>query len=205
MTFSQKGRLIVFEGIDGSGKTTQAQLLTESLRNCGIECILTAEPSDGPIGRLIRTSRVRFEPTEEARLFTEDRREHVLHVVAPSLAQGITVVCDRYVYSSMAYQGARGVDPAAIWEENTSFAPQPDVTFFLDISVETALARIKTRRSIKSPFESCKDLAVVARMYRDLQGPGWYRINGQASVTEVHAKIIKIIKPLFVHFDKSHL
>ena len=116
-----KPLFIVFEGIDGAGKSTQAGMLADRLRADEIPFILTAEPSDGPTGRLIKSLKVRPNPEEEARLFTEDRRHHVQNVIIPALKEGKTVICDRYVYSSVAYQGARGIDPAEILAENRQF------------------------------------------------------------------------------------
>ena len=133
---------IVFEGIDGSGKSTQAKLLARRLEDLGIPVLLTAEPSDGPVGRIIRSLTTRPEAEEEARLFTEDRRDHVERVILPALVEGRTVICDRYVHSSVAYQGARGVDQAAILSAQRLFAPQPDVIFLLEIPAKIALARI---------------------------------------------------------------
>src|SRR4030042_6942583 len=117
-----KPLFIVFEGIDGAGKSVQAKMLADHLQAVGIPLVLTAEPSEGPIGRYIRSLKVRPEPVEEERLFTEDRRHHVQNVIIPALRRGATVICDRYIYSSAAYQGARGMDPEKILAENRQFA-----------------------------------------------------------------------------------
>jgi dTMP kinase len=192
---SPKALFIVFEGIDGSGKTVQAKMLAARLHECGIPCVLTAEPSGGPIGRQIRSLTSRLEPEEEARQFTADRKDHVERVIVPALAQGRTVICDRYVYSSVAYQGARGVDIALILKENSKFAIRADVTFLLEIPVDIALARIRANRSPDlSPFEKREDLHTVAALYRDLQDPSIRRIDGSLSPEAVQDHIVLILR-----------
>ena len=173
-----KALFIVFEGIDGSGKTLQAKMLASRFERCGVPYLLTAEPSDGPVGSQIRSLTSRLSPLEETRLFTADRRDHLERTIMPALARGQTVICDRYVYSSVAYQGARGVDIASILEENEQFARPADVTFLLEISVDTALRRIRTNRSNElSPFEKQEDLKAVAAVYRGLNDPSIRRVD----------------------------
>lgn len=185
---------IVFEGIDGSGKTLQAKRLAERLHQNDVPCLFTAEPSDGPIGRQIRSLASRPAPLEEARLFLADRRDHVERVIRPALAQGTTVICDRYVFSSVAYQGARGVDPAFILEENAKFAIPADVTFLLDIPVEVALERISAHRGAEfSLFEKREDLEAVAAVYRGLTDPSLRHIDAHRSPEEVHDAIVRIL------------
>ena len=170
---------IVFEGIDGAGKSTQAKLLARRLADLGIPVLLTAEPSDGPVGQIIRSLTTRLEAEEEARLFTEDRRDHVERVILPALLEGRTVICDRYVHSSVAYQGARGVDQAAILSAQSPFAPQPDVIFLLEIPADIALARIDSaRRGRFSTFEVREDLEAVDAVYRSITDPVIRRIDG---------------------------
>ena len=186
---------IVFEGIDGTGKTLQAKMLASRLQECGAPCLLTAEPSDGPYGRQIRSLTYRLSPHEEARLFAADRRDHVERVIVPALATGQTVICDRYVYSSVAYQGARGVEMALILEENRPFARPADVTFLLEIPVKTALARIRCFRSPHlSPFEKKEDLEAVAAVYRALKDPSIKRIDSTPSPEAVHENIVRILR-----------
>lgn len=110
----RKGLLIAFEGIDGTGKTTQIELLAEILRQRGLSVVATREPTDGQYGRKIRElykNRKSVTPEEELALFLDDRREHVAQVIAPALASGKVVLTDRYYYSTAAYQGAAGHDP----------------------------------------------------------------------------------------------
>ena len=100
---------IVFEGIDGTGKSTQVRLLAKALRELGQEVVTSKEPTDGPVGTRLRQSaeKGRLSPQEELDLFHQDRRDHVQSLIAPALERGDTVIVDRYFFSTMAYQGAR--------------------------------------------------------------------------------------------------
>jgi len=192
-----KACFIVFEGIDGSGKSTQAGLLAQRLRDLGIPVLLTAEPSDGPVGRIIKSLTTRPAPEEEARLFTKDRRDHVERVILPALAEGRTVICDRYVHSSAAYQGARGLDPSELLSEQTLFAPQPNKIFLLEIPVDDALARIASARGDRfSAFEVRSDLEAVDAVYRSLTDPLIRRIDGTGAVEEIHAIVMDSLRNL---------
>jgi dTMP kinase len=185
---------IVFEGIDGSGKTTQAKMLADRLAEAGVPVLLTAEPSDSPAGLAIKSMTTRLPAEEEARLFTEDRRDHVQHVIKPALKKGCTVVCDRYVYSSVAYQGARGIDAREIISANSEFAPAADITFLLEIPVEEALSRIAGKRPEGfSPFELKEDLMAVDVIYRKLTDSLVYRVGGAHPVGHVHEMILEIL------------
>jgi len=108
-----RGRLIALEGLDGCGKTTQAARIAEALRARGREVVVTREPSDGPIGTKIRALARGAAPPDAERelaLFTDDRREHVALVIEPALAAGRWVITDRYFLSTVADQGASGLD-----------------------------------------------------------------------------------------------
>ena len=109
-TGQRKGRLIVFEGIDGTGKSTHIGHLRKYLEDRGVEVVQSFEPTRGPWGRMLRDSAVtgRLSVREEVDLFLKDRREHVETLIAPALARGAWVLLDRYYLSMMAYQGARG-------------------------------------------------------------------------------------------------
>jgi dTMP kinase len=151
----KKGVLICIEGLDGSGKTTQAELLTERL-NKSNNAVYTAEPSHGKIGTFIRECCLYEEkrlPTEaEALLFAADRIEHMQNEVAPALAEGKIVVCDRYLYSSLAYQGSAGLSLAWIKTVNAR-ALQPDFCVFIDVSPERVLERLQRKKSVMETLE----------------------------------------------------
>jgi dTMP kinase len=195
LTTGDRGRFIVFEGIDGSGKSTQASLLVRRIEDLGIPVLLTAEPSDGPAGRIIRSLKARPDPEEEAELFSEDRRHHVENVILPALRADRWVICDRYLYSSLAYQGSRGLSCDRILGLNTSFALAPDVIFLVEIDVETALARIMTHRSGNiTLFEQRESLEKVAAVYQSILDPLVERIDGNRSIEEIHAVIMALLQ-----------
>jgi len=150
-----RGRFIVLEGGDGAGKTTQARILCSTLRRKGYKTHGTAEPSQGAIGKLIRRAfleKEKISPEIEALLFAADRYLHLKSEVLPALARGRTVVCDRYMYASLAYQGAQGVDSKWLREINR-FAERPDLAIYLDIPAEISLGRIKRRKSVLENLE----------------------------------------------------
>ena len=132
-----RGKLIALEGLDGVGKTTQARLLAHNLTHLGLPVILTREPTNGYFGQKIRQiiihGRHDLTPAAELELFIADRREHVQEVIQPALAAGTIVITDRYYFSSMAYQGALGLDPWDIQRRHEDFAPQPDLVIILEL------------------------------------------------------------------------
>ncbi|MCW1923827.1 dTMP kinase [Luteolibacter arcticus] len=166
------GLFIVLEGIDGTGKSTQAKQLAQWFREQGREVIASREPTDGPWGTKIRATAAtgRLSPEEELDYFLRDRREHVEQLIAPALAAGKVVILDRYYFSTMAYQGSRGVDPAEIRRLNEAFAPVPDVLFILDLEVETALTRIGGRGDTANEFEKQESLAKCREVFLTLAG-----------------------------------
>jgi dTMP kinase len=165
--------LVVFEGIDGGGKSTLSRALASELRGRGHEVLETREPTDGPIGRQIRalaaSGRDQVSPDEEFRLFHEDRKIHVLEVVRPALARGAIVLQDRSHWSSYAYQGERGVDRARILAESRAIAPEADVLFVIDLPAEVALERIqKQRGSETDDFERLESLRRIREVFRGI-------------------------------------
>ena len=153
---SKKGVFIVIEGLDGSGKTTQATILAKKLYpNHNI--MLTAEPSCGKIGTFIRESCLYEEkrlPTEaEALLFAADRIEHMQNEINPALDEGKIVICDRYVYSSLSYQGSAGLSLDWIKTINAC-ALQPDFAIFIDVAPERVLERLKRKKSVMETLET---------------------------------------------------
>jgi len=187
----RRGFLLALEGVDGSGKSTQARLLAVSLLQQGREVVLTQEPGSGPVGQKLRRylqgADRRLSPQEELDLFLADRREHVEQVINPALAAGQIVITDRYYYSSVAYQGALGLDPAWILAENEAFAPRPDLVFILVLPVSQALARLQRPRQLS---ELPLYLEQVAAIYHHLQGPQIQRVDATASPQALHATLL---------------
>ncbi len=158
---------------------------------------MTAEPSEGPTGRLIRSLKSRPTPEEEESLFMQDRREHVQQVILPALKQGRVVICDRYMHSSAAYQGARGLDPELVLKKNVSFAPIPDIVFLLDVSIDIALERIRhAREGNFSVFEMRSDLEAVDSVYKKLRDPIIKRIDANRSIEEIHSTILEVLREM---------
>jgi len=142
------GRLLVFEGLDGCGKSTQIEHLARALREAGGDVLVTCEPTDGTWGRRLREMARGSEPVaaeEELRWFVEDRREHAAQVLAPGLEAGRIVLTDRYYLSTVAYQGARGIDWQRILEASEAEFPMPDLVLLLEIEPEAGLARVRAR------------------------------------------------------------
>ena len=153
---NKKGAFICIEGLDGSGKTTQAKLLAKKLQK-GYNAVYTAEPSRGKIGAFIRErclyGEKRLSSVVEALLFAADRLEHMENEVLPRLRQGRQVVCDRYVYSSLAYQGAAGLSLRWI-EKVNEHALRPDLAIFIDADPNIVMERLKPRRSVMENLET---------------------------------------------------
>lgn len=189
-----KGKLICIEGIDGSGKTTQAKRLVKNLRSRGYDAVYTTEPSDGKIGSLIRdfvlSRKNRISVALEALLFAADRVDHVRAVVEPLLKQGKIVVCDRYVCSSLAYQGAAGLD--LNWMDCINrFALKPNLTLFLDVSLEVGLSRLRRKKSV---METARNLKNVRDVYLDLvQQDRMILLDGNEPVEKVAENVLKIV------------
>lgn len=154
-----RGRLIVIDGIDGSGKSAATACLVSALKSLGHTVLAGHEPTNGKHGRILRERMRthRFPVDEEVQLLLEDRREHVSTVIEPALAAGRIVVLDRYYPSMVAYQGAAGVSTKYLLEAN-SFAPRPDLLLILDLPVDVALERIRVRGDVPNAFERADTL-----------------------------------------------
>jgi dTMP kinase len=193
-----RGRLIVFEGVDGSGKSTQLRLLAEQLRQSEIAHLVTGEPTDGPWGRKIRAmarSGERVAPEEELRWFLEDRREHVAEVLRPGVAAGQIVVSDRYYLSTVAYQGARGFDPQALLVQSEAECPLPDLALIFEIDPETGLARVHARGGIAEPaFEDAEFLSRVAAVFRSIDRPYLARIDARGPIETVARAVRETVR-----------
>ena len=186
------GLFIVIEGIDGTGKSTQVRRLGEWFESQGREVVLSREPTDGPWGRKARESggSGRLSPEEELQLFLNDRRQHVDELIQPALAAGKVVILDRYYFSTMAYQGIRGFDPAEIRRKNEEFAPTPDLLLILDLDVDTALGRIGARGDTANEFEKRENLQRCREVFLSLKDEPFARlIAASESLDDVSRKI----------------
>jgi dTMP kinase len=180
-----RGRLIALEGLDGCGKSTQLETLGAAFREAGHDPVVTSEPTDGAYGRRIRAlahgGSPAVAPEEELRWFVEDRREHVARVIAPALAAGRHVLTDRYFLSTVAYQGARGLDASRLLAESEAEFPLPDLVLLLELDVETALARVQARgHRLAGAFEARDRLLRVAQIFRSIERAYVERIDASA-------------------------
>jgi len=160
---TKKGVFICIEGLDGCGKTTQAKLLAKKLRKSH-NAVYTAEPSHGKIGTYIRKSYLygekRLSIVLEALLFAADRIEHLENEVIPALNEGCLVISDRYVFSSLAYQGAAGLSLDWI-EKINEHALKPDLAVFIDVDLETVMDRLKSKKSVMENIETLRKVRDV--------------------------------------------
>lgn len=194
---ADRGLFIVLEGIDGTGKSSQAQRLAGYFSALGREVVLSREPTDGPWGKKLRASALtgRLAAEVELEYFLNDRREHVETLIAPSLAAGKVVILDRYYFSTMAYQGARGFDPAEIRRRNEEFAPIPDYLFILDIDVDTAVSRIGQRGGQLDQFEHRDALQRCREIFLTLQGEAFVHvICAEGPIEAISLKIIDCLE-----------
>jgi len=187
---TKKGVLIAVEGIDGAGKTTQAYLLVEKLKKLGVKAEYTTEPTYGRVGDILRLHVARMkkrEPIYEALLYTADRFEHVKRVIQPKIRRGIVLVSDRYVYSTLAYQGAAGLDERWLRELNF-FAPKPNLTIYIDVPPEKSLRRITGRKTV---FEELNYARKVREFYLKLaKKEGFLVFDGTKKIEALHEEIV---------------
>lgn len=196
---AQRGLLIAFEGIDGSGKSSHLRQLAAFLREQGLNVIETREPSNGIHGQRIRslfTKRELLSKEEELELFLLDRKDHVERCINPALAAGQIVLTDRYYFSTAAYQGAAGLDTAAIFAKN-SFAPEPDLVVLLRVPPAEGVRRIhEQRRERPNDFEQEEQLVKVDELFASFPQPYIKRIDSTANRTTVQAQIRQLVREL---------
>lgn len=185
----KRGILIVFEGIDGCGKSTQLRRAAETLSKRSLDVLLTREPTDGEWGRRIREMAKSSEgvsPETELEWFFEDRREHMRDVVEPALEAGRIVLSDRSYVSTVAYQGARGLDPAKILEDSEAEFVRPDLILLFEIPAKEGLARVTARGGAVEPaFENLDFLSRVEGIFERLEIEGIVRIDANREESEI--------------------
>lgn len=190
---SKQGAFICIEGLDGCGKTTQAKLLAKKLGKSH-NAVYTAEPSRGKIGTYIRNSYLygekRLSIVLEALLFAADRIEHLENEVLPALREGHLVISDRYIYSSLAYQGAAGL--SLEWIETVNVhARKPDLAVFVDVDLETVIRRLKAQKSV---MENTETLQKVRDVYLKFVAKGeLVGIDGNRGKTEVAEALADVV------------
>ncbi|MEM1563104.1 MAG: dTMP kinase [Candidatus Bathyarchaeia archaeon] len=185
------GFFICVEGLDGCGKTTQAKILVRKLRKIGYDAVYTAEPSRGKIGKFIKRYCLhggkRVSSIVEALLFAADRYEHVETEIIPALRDGKIVVSDRYLYSSLAYQGAVGLNLDWIRKINEHAIP-PNLAIFIDVEPDTVIKRLKSKRSVMENLETQRKVREVYMKF--VENGELVKVNGNKSKGEVAREIL---------------
>jgi dTMP kinase len=200
-----QGKFITFEGIDGSGKSTQLRMLAGDLRQRGLDVLTSCEPGGTPLGRRLREAFLEAEetvaPMAELLLFAADRAQHVELLIKPALAEGRVVISDRYADATFAYQGAgRGFDVNTVNQviHLATGGLKPDLTVFFDIPIETALHRRNTRgeevRSNRMDFEAAEFYERAREAYRGISArePERFKvIEAGGAINEIHNEVVK--------------
>ena len=203
---TERGRFVVFEGLDGAGTTTQTGLLAGHLAGLGLDVETTREPSTGPLGSVLRQAlegRLVLDPATMALAFAADRTDHLLNArngVLHSLDQGRWVLCDRYLLSSFGYQVSEEIDAGWLAAVNRH-ARRPDLTLFLDTPPQVCLERISARTAHRDLFENERALERTLANYRAaladeaLAGPVVV-VDGNRPPAEVFAGVLAHVTPL---------
>ena len=201
----KKNKLIVLEGIDGSGTSTQIELLNRVLSSQGFSVNISGEPTKSVIGQEIRKILAAKEPSSQrefaqlALLFAADRMRHINEVIIPSLDKYDFVLLDRYVMSSLVYQGL--YQPIEWIKQINSYALLPDLTIVLDVSIEEAVKRLSLRQTTKDFFEESKLLEKFRQRYlhfAKLDEQNSIVIDGTSNKDEVLSQIHGLIAQRFV-------
>ncbi len=184
-----KGLLVAIEGIDGSGKTTLAKNLVNRLQGKGYKVHYTFEPTHSIIGKLLRELPDNYRsPLIETLLYAADRVHHYLSEIKTKIDEGYIVIVDRYIHSSIAYQGALGAPLQWIIEVNRH-VPKPDLAFYIDVPVEVAIQRLEASRKKKTFYEKKELLRKVRRIYLELVDKGeLILLNGLEKPEEITRK-----------------
>jgi dTMP kinase len=199
------GKFITFEGIDGSGKSTQLRMLAGDLRQRGVDVITTCQPGGTPLGRRLREAFLETEetvaPLAELLLFAADRAQHVEFLIKPALAEGRIVISDRYADATYAYQGAGRGFPEKMVNQVIAIATEglkPDLTIFFDISVETALRRMSARgeKANRMDLETADFYERVRNAYLSIAAREKDRflvIDANGAMEQIHANVVEIV------------
>jgi dTMP kinase len=203
------GKFITFEGIDGSGKSTQLRMLADVLRSSGHDVVTTREPGGTPLGRALREAfletRETVAPMAELLAFAADRAQHVEFLIKPAVAEGRIVISDRYADATFAYQGAgRGFleDKVNQVIELATGGLKPDLTLFFDISVETAIDRMNERdesatKKNRMDEESAEFYDRVRNAYLGIatrEPDRFHVVNAEGTIDRIHTYVVETVK-----------
>ena len=206
----RRGEFIAFEGIDGSGKSTQSRILAERIRALGRVVVLTREPGGTPIGEAVRNllfdrSLGDFEPRTEALLHSAARAQHVAQLIAPALDQGDVVITDRFIDSTLAYQGGGNRLSLVDLESIQAFAIQdtlPDLRILIDVPPETALARrladaAHVNRIDEAGLAYHSRVAETFRQLAAVHPERWFVVDGSLAESDVTEQMLAAIRNRF--------
>jgi len=192
------GKFIVVEGLDGSGKSAQVDLLIDFLKEIGKEVVITKEPTmDSEAGRKIKQAlrkEIVIEPMELQKLYVEDRKEHLENKVIPALRDGKFVVSSRYAFSTFAYGSSEGLNINELIEMNKEFL-LPDLTIIVDTNPESCIERIEGRGEPKELFEQKEKLTKVNEVYKKI--PNMFEnviiVDGEKSIEQVFEQVKRVV------------
>lgn len=197
-----KGLFITFEGGDGCGKTTQIKLLDEYLRSKGYKTLLTREPGSKGLGEKLREILLNYDgevsPVCESFLFLADRAQHVDCIIKPALEEGIIVLCDRHIDSTVAYQGyGRGLDLEQIQNLNNiaTSGLKPDLTIVLDVDVETSQKRVGVEKD-RMESAGIEFFERVRKGFLEIAKTEPERVkvvDSTQSIEEIHKQIVELV------------
>lgn len=190
------GKLIVIEGIDGSGKSSIGISLSDKLNNFGIKSIYTFEPTHAYFGTKLRESMLHshLKPEEELSLFVADRKEHIKNMIKPAIDEGYYIILDRYMYSSIAYQGAKGIDKDYIFNLHKDFIIIPDLLFIFHLPINIALNRIMNKRGFVDRFENKHYLEEVDKIFYSFNTPYTHHIDSSKNEEDIIKELVLIMK-----------
>jgi dTMP kinase len=202
------GKFIVFEGLDGSGQTTQANLLRDFLTVGGYKVFLTKEPTqNSTVGQKIRDvldKKIKIDSKSLQELFTQDRKEHLEKEIVPALSEGKTVICDRYFFSTFAFGAASSLDLEWLIEINNAFL-LPDLTFLLQVSPDVCVRRIEKRGEGVKFFEKKEKLSRAWEIYKTLPSrfKSVYMIYGEKTKEEVFSQVKEVVLSKLINNKKG--
>ena len=202
---SRQGLYCVFEGLDGSGKSTLVRALEEALPRSALAGVfsgvkLLREPTHGPVGRKIRANLhegLDLPREEWLELFLQDRAENAKTNIRPSLAEGAVLLQDRYYYSTAAYQGDPRNPPTSediVRLHREKKFPEPDILFYLDLDAESALERLKKERKTLESFEKIEQLRRIATNYENILPPGTVRLDANEKPEALRAEALAVLE-----------
>ncbi len=192
MNSNRPGLFIVFDGINGSGKTTQLTIAAARLRDMGHDVLVTKNPWTSTWGAALRglaAEGKRLSPAQELEYFLLDRQEWVRKVLKPAIDTGRTVLCDRYYYSTVAYQSAKGYDARTLLDVQQALFPLPDLAIYPKMPVELAQKRLASRGDLPDAFDKADVDVRIKHAFDRIDCPRWRAVNGTGRESSVACEV----------------